>query len=98
MSFDCLWAGTTFRRRGLRVLDDLLSNEFICPELVVEFIMVQLPWPAVRADLGHKPCAKKRSVIAQTMHQRWQQCQTTWPSKLHMGTWASDLGGAVQTA
>lgn len=52
MSFDCLWAGTTFGRRGLRVLDDLLSNEFICPELVVEFIMVQLPWPAVRADLG----------------------------------------------
>ena len=39
ISFDCLWAGTTLGMRGLRVLDDLLSSEFICPELAVDLII-----------------------------------------------------------
>ena len=84
IGFDCLWDGTTLGMRGLRVLDDLLSNEFICPELVVDFItvvMVQLPWPAVRADLGINLAQEEKYLCSSAgLLQGWQQCQWTWSS------------------
>ena len=83
MSFDCLGAGTTLGMRGLRVLDDLISSEFICPELVVDFIIgCGAPWPAVRA--GCRPCARREADMqichlqsCRALLQRWQRCQRT---------------------